>query len=208
MNDGIAVAVAVGLTATPLWRSIGTHVVTVVHEGGHALVSGLSSGTVRSIRVNHDGTGSTTATTGLRNGVAQAMAGYLTPPAVGLGALAVAHAERGAAALTVLLFGLVLVLLSVRNIFGLVVVLLLGAGLYRAVHHTAGPTQDAVLLVIGWTLLLGSVRHTVPGLVHGLSDAQALSKMVGLPAPLWVIFFALAACAAVYGAAWLTATGW
>ena len=65
-----------------------------------------------------------------------------------------------------------------------------------------------MLLVIGWTLLLGSVRHTVPGLVHGLSDAQALSKMIGLPAPLWTTFFALAACAAVYCAAWLTATYW
>ena len=208
MNDGIAVAVAVGLTATPLWQSIGTHVVTVVHEGGHALVSGLSSGTVRSIRVNHDGTGSTTATNGLRNGVAQAMAGYLTPPAVGLCALAVAHAERGGAALTVLLFGLVLVLLSVRNIFGLGVVLLLSAGLYRAVHHADGPTQEAVLMVIGWTLLLGSVRDTVSGLVPGLSDAQELSRMTGFPALLWTTFFALAACAAVCCAAWLTATGW
>lgn len=208
MNDGIAVVVAVGLTATPLWRSIGTYVVTVVHEGGHALVAGLSSGSrVRSIRVNRDGTGSTEATDRVGNGVAFLMAGYLTPPAVGLSALALAHVERGGAALTVLLAALVLVLLSVRNVFGLATVFLLCAGLYLAVHQADGPTQDAVLLVLGWTLLLGSVRHTMPGLLHGLSDAQALSKTIGLPA-LWVIFFAVAACAAVYCAAWLTATYW
>jgi len=136
------------------------------------------------------------------------MAGYLTPPAVGLGALAVAHVDRGRAALIVLLAGLVLILLSVRNLFGLAMVLLLTAGLYLAVHHADGPTQDAVLLMFGWTLLLGSVRDTMPGVVHGLSDAQALSKTFGLPAPLWVIFFVLAACAAVYCAAWLTAIYW
>ncbi|HEY6744814.1 MAG TPA: M50 family metallopeptidase [Mycobacteriales bacterium] len=209
MNDGIAVAVAVGVTATPLWRSIGTHVVTVVHEGGHALVVGRSSGSqVGSIRVNRDGTGSTKATNRVRDGGAFLMAGYLTPPAVGLGALAAAHVERGGAALMVLLGGVVLVLVSVRNVFGLAVVFLLSAGLYLAVHHADGPTQDAVLLVFGWTLLLGSVRDTMSGLVHGLGDAQALSKTIGLPARLWVIFFALTACAAVYCAAWLTVTYW
>jgi hypothetical protein len=135
------------------------------------------------------------------------MAGYLTPPAVGLGALALAHMERGGAALIVLLAALVLVLLSIRNLFGLATVFLLCAGLYLAVHQADGPTQDAVLLVLGWTLLRGSVRHTMPGLVHGLSDAQALSKTIGLPA-LWVNFFAVAACAAVYCAAWLTAPYW
>lgn len=208
MDDWIGLAVALALTATPLWRSIGTHVVTVVHEGGHALLSGLSSGRVHSIRIERDGTGSTVSTSGLRNGVSQAMAGYLAPPAVGLAALAVAHADLGSAALIGLLAGLVLVLLSTRNLFGLATILLLGAGLYLAAHYASGPTQDTVLIVIGWTLLLGSVRHTVPGFVDGLSDAQSLSRMTPFPALLWVSLFALGACAAVCCAAWLTITRW
>jgi hypothetical protein len=57
-------------------------------------------------------------------------------------------------------------------------------------------------------LLLGSVRDAVPGLVNGLGDAQNLSQMTGFPALLWATFFALAACAAVGCAAWLTATRW
>lgn len=208
MDDWIGLAVALALTATPLWRSIGTHVVTVVHEGGHALLAGLSSGRVHSIRIDRDGTGRTVSTPGLRNGVAKAMAGYLTPPAIGLGALALAHADLSSAALIVLLAGLVLVLLSTRNLFGLATVLLLGGGLYLAAHYASGPTQDTVLIVIGWTLLLGSVRDTMPGLVDGLGDAQNLSQLTGFPALLWASLFALGACAAVCCAVWLTATRW
>ena len=208
MRDWIGVAAAVVLTFTPLWRSIGTHLVTVVHEGGHALVSGLSSGRVRSIRIDRDGTGRTWASPGLRNGGAMRMAGYLTPPALGLGVLALAHADRGGATLLVLLVGLVLVLLSTRNLFGLVTVLLLGAGLYLAAHHADGPTQDAVLVVLGWTLLLGSLRDTVPGFVGGLGDSQRLSEETGFPALVWTFLFVLGACAAVSCAFWLTLTRW
>jgi Peptidase M50B-like len=107
-----------------------------------------------------------------------------------------------------LLAGLVLVLLSTRNLFGLATVLLLGAGLYLAAHHTDGPTQDAVLIVIGWTLLLGSVRDTLPGFVDGLGDAHNLSQLTGFPALLWTSLFALGACAAACCAVWLTATRW
>ena len=58
----LGLAGAVALTLTSLWFRIGTHLVTVVHEAGHALAVSLSNGRVVAIRIDADGSGATHST--------------------------------------------------------------------------------------------------------------------------------------------------
>src|SRR6204780_5711877 len=85
---------------TRSWRLAG-QVITIAHEGGHALVSVLSGRRLEGIRLHADNSG-VTYSRGKRRGpglVLTAAAGYLTPPLLGAGAAAPLAARRQTALL-------------------------------------------------------------------------------------------------------------
>jgi hypothetical protein len=190
------------------WR-ISRIAITIAHEGGHALASVLSGRRLEGIRLHADTSGST-VTRGKRDGlglVLTALAGYLTPPVLGAGAAALLATHRVTLLLWLVLALLALVLLVIRNWYG-VLALLVTAGAVFAVTWLAAATTRAVFgYAVAWFLLFGGVRPVFElarsrgrarrrGRPTG-SDADQLAALTGVPGGLWVLLFALVAVAAV-----------
>jgi hypothetical protein len=206
-----AVAAQLVVTFGELWRPA-RNVITIVHEAGHALVAVLAGRRVSGIRLHSDTSG-LTLTKGRPYGpgmVCTALAGYVAPSLLGLGFAALAGADRISAVLVVcaiLLFG---VLVMVRNVYG-VVLLLVAGGVLFAVSWWANVQIQAVFAhLITWFLLVGGVRPIGElqrkrrrGRARD-SDADQLARLTGTPGLFWVGMFGLVNLGSlVLAAAWL-----
>lgn len=209
------VALALALVALLLtWTSPGyrlvRHLVTLVHEAGHALVAVLVGRRLLGVRLHADTSG-LTITRGRAGGagaVAVLLAGYPAPALVGLGGAALAGSGRAAAWLWGLVLVCALLVLLVRNLYGLLVVALTGA----AVGAVSVLAPEAVLVgaahLAAWTLLLAAPRSVVElqrgrRRARGASDADQLAGLTGVPAVLWVALFWLLCAACLVAGAWL-----
>ena len=153
-------AVALLIVASPrLWR-MARIVITIAHEGGHAVASLLSGRRLDGIRLHADTSGETVSR-GRHSGpgiVVTAAAGYVTPPLLGAGAAALLAAHRVTLLLALFLLLLVATLLMVRNWYGMLAVLLTGGSLF-AVSWLAGPALRAGFAYgVVWFLLFGGLR--------------------------------------------------
>jgi hypothetical protein len=191
------VAVGAALALLPWGWGPGRHVVTLVHEAGHALVAVLTGRRLDGVRLHRDTSGLTTSV-GRPTGpgmVATAAAGYLAPSALGLGLLTLVGAGRTAWALWVALVVVAGVLVFVRNWFGLLVVLLAGLVVALLVWRTDDPVQRFAALAIASFLLVGGPRTTVElwsSRRHSrsrTSDADVLARLTHVPAALWNVGF-------------------
>lgn len=195
---------ALVVAATPRGYLLVRHLVTLLHEAGHVLVAALAGRRVRGVRLHADTSG-LTLSRGRPRGpgmVATLLAGYPAPALVGaLGALLLG-AGYAAALLWALVLTCALLLVLVRNLFGLWVVLVTGA-LVAALSWWA-PAQvvgGAAYLVV-WTLLLAAPRSVVAlqrarGRGGRGTDADQLATLTGLPAVAWVALFWLVCAAAL-----------
>lgn len=218
--DAREVAIAAGLAAAAvllpqLWPRT-RHLVTVAHEGGHALAALLTGRRLAGIRLHSDTSGLTTSV-GRPSGpgmVATLLVGYLTPPALGLTAAAAVAAGWISAALWVTLVLLAALLVQIRNVFGGLLLLVTGAVLL-AVSSWAPPAVQAVAAgALAWVLLIGGVRAAVElagsrrKSRRGNSDADQLARLTPLPAVLWIGLFVLGSAGlAVAGGRLLLALG-
>jgi hypothetical protein len=216
-------AVALLIVASPrLWR-LTRIVITIAHEGGHAVASLLSGRRLDGIRLHADTSGETVSR-GRRSGpgiVVTAFAGYVSPPLLGAGAAALLAAHRVTLLLALFLLLLAVTLLMVRNWYGLLAVLVTGGSLF-AVSWLAGPVlRAAFAYCVVWFLLFGGLRPVAelarmrtagvrlpPGrrlaagrAGAGVSDADQLAALTGVPRGLWVALFALVAAGALVLAA-------
>ncbi|YAL84438.1 M50 family metallopeptidase [Dermacoccaceae bacterium W4C1] len=192
---GVAAAVVVAHRTTwPLVRPV----VTVVHEGAHALVALLAGRSVRGVKLHRDSSG-VTASFGAGSGpglVATLAAGYPAPSLLGVGAAALAATGRSLAVLWLLLIALVVLLLAIRNLHGLLVVGLCVLALVALTRWASGQTQTASAYALIWFLLFAGPRtvfelhrHRRGGAEPG-SDADQLARLTFLPAGGWVFCFA------------------
>ena len=210
------VVAALGVVALLIiWSPIGyrlvRHVVTLVHEAGHALIAKVSGRKLRGIRLHSDTSG-LTLTRGRPSGpgmVATLSAGYPAPAVLGL----VGAWVLGLGYAVGLLWGLVLacavVLLLVRNLYGLWVVLATGV-VVAALSWLAGPAALVwMATALVWALLLAAPRSVVELQAQrrrgrGLnSDADQLGRLTRLPAGVWVSIFLLLCVGALAGGGWL-----
>ncbi len=193
---------------TACWRLAG-QVITIAHEGGHALVSVLSGRRLEGIRLHADSSG-VTYSRGKRRGpglVLTAAAGYLTPPLLGAGAAALLAARHPAALLWLALVLLAATFLAVRNAFGALAVLVTAAGVFAVSYYAAAAVQAGFAYLAAWFLLLGGMRpaleltrrRSVSRSVSrsGLSDADQLARLTGVSRGVWVAAFLLIATAAL-----------
>ena len=117
------VALAVVLNSGS-WRQAGK-VITIAHEGGHALVSVLSGRRLDGIRLHSDSSG-VTYSRGKRTGpglVLTAAAGYVMPSLLGAGAAWLLAERHLTAMLYLALVLLAATFLAIRNLFGALAVL-------------------------------------------------------------------------------------
>ncbi len=205
-----AAAVALLVVATPtLWRPTRT-VVTIAHEGAHGLAALATGRRLAGIRLHSDTSG-LTVSAGRPTGpgmVLTCAAGYVGPALFGLGAAALLATGHAVAVLWAVLALLALLLLQIRNFFGLWAVLVTGAVVAGVTAWLPPAGQAAFAAAVTWFLLLAAPR-TVLELQTARrrrrapdSDADQLARLTGLPALLWVGLFLLVDVAALALAGW------
>ncbi|NJC83736.1 M50 family metallopeptidase [Planosporangium mesophilum] len=187
------------------WR-ISRHVVTIAHEGGHALTALLTGRRLSGIRLHSDTSG-LTVSRGRPTGpgmIATSLAGYLTPALTGLlGAVLLARGR-----ITLMLWaGLVVLaamLIMIRNVFGVVSVVTTIAVVFAVSWFASAQTQAAFAYFAVWLLLCGAVRPIVElqrmrrrGQAP-YSDADQLARLTRLPGIFWVAFFWIGTVATLF----------
>ncbi|WP_046731143.1 M50 family metallopeptidase [Streptomyces humi] len=194
-----------------LWR-ISRNAITIAHEGGHGLVALLTGRQLTGIRLHSDTSG-LTLSRGKPHGIGMiltAAAGYTAPPLLGLGGAALLGAGRITLLLWVATALLVVMLVMIRNAYGVLTVFLTG-GTFLLVSWLAGSqVQAAFAYAVVWFLLLGGVRPAFELQAKrsrggaGDSDADQLSRLTHLPAAVWLfLFHTVSLCSLIGGGRWL-----
>jgi hypothetical protein len=204
--------VALATVASPRVWPMARTVVTIAHEGGHAFMALLAGRRVNSVRVLRS-TAGVTVSEGNPVGlgiVLTAAAGYLTPPLLGLGAAALLVTGHLAGMLMLSLALLAALAIAVRNAYGLLAVLVIGAAVALVLWRASALGEYAFGYALTWFLLFGGVRpvlelqRTRRRRPAGRTDADQLAALTGMPAGLWVAVFGMAALGALAVAAlWL-----
>ncbi|NYT94228.1 M50 family metallopeptidase [Salinispora sp. H7-4] len=209
---GALVVVSTGLP----WR-VARNAVTIAHEGGHALAALLTGRRLHGIRLHSDTSG-LTLSAGRPTGpgmVITLLAGYLAPPLVGLAGAGILGGNRITLLLWIAVALLLAMLVLIRNVFGVLSLLVTG-GLVLAVSWYATPQVQAAFAYTGvWFLLLGGIRPVVElqrlrarGRMPA-SDADQLAGITPFPAFFWVTVFALVNLVVLgFGAVLLAGPAW
>jgi hypothetical protein len=119
-------------------------------------------------------------------------AGYLAPAVVGLGAALLLADGRALGLLWGSVLLLALLLLWIRNGFGLLVVLGLGAAVALVGWYAEPRLASALAFLLAWLLLLASPRPLLELLAAGRSgrrgsDPDQLARLTRVPAVLWIV---------------------
>ncbi len=195
----VTAAVALALVVAPATWPVVRHVVTTAHEGAHGVAALLTGRRLRGIRLHSDSSGLAVSSGPARGPgmVVTLLAGYPGPALVGLAAAAVLATGRSLAVLWGLLALLALLLLQIRNLFGLWSVVATGAALAAVTVWAPPAVQSTAAYGVTWFLLLAAPR-TVLELQRSRrrgrgrsSDADQLAALTGLPGLLWVAVLAL-----------------
>ncbi len=207
-SGALALAAVASARVWPITRTV----VTIVHEGGHAMVA-LATGQRRvRVRFYRDTAGETVSASGAAGvGIAlTAAAGYPAPSLAGLGAAAMLAAGHVTG---MLLLGLVLLAglaVAVRNPYGMLAVLVAGATLAVICLYASALIQAGFGYAMTWFLLFGGVRPVMElyrqrrrGRTQR-SDADQLARLTRMPGGAWVTIFGIFALAAlVVSGLWL-----
>lgn len=206
-----AVLATSAVLAPPAWP-VARNVVTIAHEGGHAAVAALTGRRLNGIRLHSDTSG-VTVSSGRPTGpgmVATAFAGYVAPSLAGLAAAAVAGHGRSTALLAAAFALLAVMVVFIRNAWGLLTVTVTAAALAGILWWAPPPVHAAAGAVLAWFLLIAGPRPVWELHVkrrHGQapeSDADQLALLTGIPGVVWVVLFALVCLASLgLGGWWL-----
>jgi hypothetical protein len=208
---GTAAVAALLVLSPTLWRPT-RNVVTIAHEGAHGLVALAAGRRLSGIRLHSDTSG-LTVSAGRPTGLGMVLtcaAGYTGPGLFGLGAAALLASGHAVGLLWALLILLALLLVQIRNWYGLWSVLVTGAVVFGATWWLPPQDQAAFAALATWFLLLAAPR-TVLELQTSRrrrrapdSDADQLARLTPLPALVWVAIFLLVDVGAlVLGGYWL-----
>jgi len=201
----VALLIVINVRTWHLARNL----ITIAHEGGHALASVLAGRRLDGIRLHSDTSG-VTYSRGRQTGPAMVFtsaAGYLAPSLLGAGAAWLLAAHHVVAMLWLLLALLAAVFLAIRNAYGVLAVLVTVGAVLTVTWFATAAVQAAFGYTAAWFLLLGGARAVVE--LQGsrrrsrrrgqlsTSDADQLGRLTGLPAGAWVAVFALVCTAAL-----------
>jgi hypothetical protein len=211
---GTALLALVIVATYRVWH-VARHVVTIAHEAGHALAALLTGRRLSAIRLHSDTSG-LTVSSGRPTGpgmVVTSMAGYITPSLLGLvGALALT-AGRITLLLWAALILLPLMLVMIRNLFGVISVVVTAGAVFLVSWFASSQVQAAFAYLCVWFLLIGGVRPVFElqrmrrrGQLPD-SDADQLARLTRLPGLVWVGFFTMVNVAALAAGGWLVLRG-
>lgn len=205
-----AVALLVVVSGGRVWR-VARNVVTIAHEGGHALAALLSGRQLSGIRLHSDTSG-VTVSRGRPDGIGMIvtiLAGYTAPAVVGLAGIILLTAGRITGLLWISILLLAAMLLLIRNVYGVVAVVGTGAVVFAVSWWTPSAVQSFFAYLFTWFMLFASVRPVFELQSQRRrqpsphSDADQLDRLTGVPGTVWVMFFALFNMAVVVLGVWL-----
>jgi Peptidase M50B-like len=209
LGSGVFALLVVG---SPRVWPVARTVVTIVHEGGHALMALATGRRLGGVRI-YRSTAGETASAGRAEGpgvVLTAVAGYLAPPLLGLAAaamLAIGHLTGTLLLSLLLLAGLAV---AIRNAYGMLAVLAALVTVAAVCLYATAVVQAGFGYVMTWFLLLGGVRPVIELARERRrgwgrrSDADQLARLTPVPGGAWVMIFGLIAVAALaVSARWL-----
>lgn len=210
-----ALAALLAVAFRPVWR-IARNAVTIAHEGGHALIALLTGRKLRGIRLEFDTSG-LTLSAGRPTGPGMMftlLAGYIAPSLIGVLGAWLLGGNRITLLLWLTVILLLLMLINIRNLFGVLSLLITGAIVF-VVSWYASAEVKAIFAYVGvWFLLFGGVRPVFE--LQSLrsrgrmpeSDADQLAHVTHVPALFWVTVFLLVDLAALVIGAFLLAGQW
>ncbi|MEN0129587.1 MAG: M50 family metallopeptidase [Brevundimonas sp.] len=210
----ITAAVVLAFLVIPTAWHVARHVLTIVHEAAHGFVALLVGRRLSGIRVHSDTSG-LTVSVGKPRGpgmVATTAAGYPGPALVGLGAAWLLAQGYTLGVLWALLVLLALVLVQIRNWYGLWAVLASGAVLVAVTVWGSAQVQAVAAHAVTWFLLLGAPRAVIEMQRQrrdlrrrgrpDTSDAGVLGNLTHLPGVVWVGVLLLVCLAALALGGW------
>ena len=209
----VTAAVALALVLHPVtWRA-GRHAVTIAHEGAHGLVALAAGRRLAGIRLHSDTSG-VTVSAGRPTGLGMVLtcaAGYTGPGLFGLGAAALLAAGHAIGLLWALLLLLALLLVQIRNWYGLWSVLVTGLLVFAATWWLPPEGQAVFAAGATWFLLLAAPKTVLELQAKRRrrggapdSDADQLARLTPLPGLFWVgVFLLVDVGALVLGGRWL-----
>jgi hypothetical protein len=210
---GTAAVAGLLILSPTLWR-LTRHAVTIAHEGAHGVVALAAGRRLSGIRLHSDTSGLTVSAgrpTGLGM-VLTCFAGYVGPGLLGLGAAALLAAGHAVGLLWALLLLLALLLVQIRNWYGLWSVLVTGGVVFAATWWLSTEGQAAFAALATWFLLLAAPRAVLELQTARSrrptpdSDADQLARLTRVPALVWVgVFLLVDVGALVLGGTWLLA---
>ncbi|MQA85084.1 MAG: M50 family peptidase [Streptosporangiales bacterium] len=207
-SGALALVTVVSRRTWPVFRNV----VTIAHEGGHALVALVTRRRLSGIRLHSDASG-VTVSRGKPTGPGMfftTAAGYVSPSLLGLGGALTLAGGHITALLWMSIALLAAMLVAIRNAFGVASILGTGVTIFLVSWLTSPTVQAAFGYLFTWFLLLGGVRPVME--LQRLrrhrraphSDADQLARLTGVPGGLWVAVFALITIATlVAGGRWL-----
>lgn len=211
LSSGICALFAVAVDGVWRWAR---NIVTIVHEGGHAVAALLTGRRLTGIRLHSDTSG-LTVSVGRPTGPGMTMtaaAGYVSPSLVGLAGVSLLAVEQVTLMLwmgTLVLLGM---LVMVRNLYGALSLVVTGAAVVAVSLYASPDLQAAFAYAMTWFLLIGAVRPVAelrrqrrrqPG---RNSDADQLAHLTRIPAALWVLVFGVVTLGALAAGGWLLLT--
>ena len=194
LATAVAALALVGFPAA--WR-VTRHVVTIAHEGAHGVAALASGRKLAGIRLHSDTSGLTVSRGRPRGAgmVATALAGYVGPGLLGLGAAYLLRERHALAVLWLAVLLLGLLLLQIRNFYGLYAVLVAGAGVLAVSWWGSEQVQALGAWTGTWFLLLAAPRPVLElqrermrGRARN-SDADVLARLTRIPGLGWVLVF-------------------
>ena len=208
---GCGLAALAAVVSRRVWP-VSRTVVTLAHEGGHALIALLCGRRLDSVRIMRS-TAGVTVSAGRAAGaglVLTTAAGYTAPPLLGLGAAALLATGHRTSLLLLALAGLAGLVIMIRNAYGVLAVIAAAAAIAAVMWQGSALGEAAFGYLLTWFLLFGGVRPVAElqrSRRHrraGVTDADQLAALTGAPGWLWVGLFGLVALAALaLGAFWL-----
>jgi hypothetical protein len=204
--------VALAVVCSPRTWPAARTVITIAHEGGHALAALATGRHLSGVRV-YRSTAGETASSGRAAGagiILTAVAGYLAPPLLGLGAAALLATGHVTGMLLLSLLFLAGLAVAVRNAYGMLAVLAAAVAVAAVCLYGPAEVQAGFGYVATWSLLLGCVRPVIElarerrRYAGRRSDADQLARLTPVPGGAWVMIFGLVAVAALaVSARWL-----
>jgi hypothetical protein len=204
-----ALVIVVHRTAWHLSRGL----ITVAHEGGHAIVALLTRRKLQGIRLHSDTSG-VTLTRGRPTGpgmIFTAAAGYTAPSLIGVGAAWLTSAGYITLFLWTVLVLLAGMLLMIRNVYGAIALLTIGGAVFTISMYAPPEAQALGAYAASWFLLFGGIRPILElrrkrhrGRAPD-SYADQLARLTPLPAGFYVFLFLLISTASLATGAYLLA---